>query len=104
MAVFVLLVAQFGLVVRDQMDAWHLAREAARAVAIAADPESVADDPSSVLPPHRGFRVHAVVRDALVTVTVRRTATTNLPLIGTVLPDLDVTAEVTMALEPPLAS
>ncbi len=103
-AVFVLLIAQFGLVVRDQLDAWHLAREAARAISIADDPEGVADDPASVLPPLRGFRVRAVVRDALVTVTVRRTVITALPLIGHVLPDVGVSAEVTMALEPPLAS
>jgi hypothetical protein len=90
--------------VRDQMDAWHLAREAARAIAIADDPESVADDPTSVLPPLHGFRVRAVVRDALVTVTVRRTVVTDLPLIGPALPDVGVAAEVTMAVEPPLAS
>lgn len=86
------------------MDAWHLAREAARAIAIADDPEKAADDPASVLPPVRGFRVRAVVRDSLVTVTVRRAVATNLPLIGGMLPDLGLTAEVTMALEPPLAS
>lgn len=86
------------------MDAWHLARETARAIAIADDPERVADDPASVLPPFPGFRVRAVVRDALVTVTVEKAATTDLPLIGAVLPDLDLSARVTMALEPPLAS
>jgi hypothetical protein len=48
--------------------------------------------------------VRAVVRDTLVTVTVRRTVITALPLIGHVLPDVGVSAEVTMALEPPLAS
>lgn len=99
-----LLIAQFGLVVRDQMDAWHLARETARAITIAGDPERVANIPTSVLPPLPGFRVRAVIRDALVTVTVERAATTDLPLIGAVLPDLDLSARVTMALEPPLAS
>ena len=86
------------------MDAWHLARETARAITIADDPERVADDPASVLPSLPGFRVRAVVRDALVTVTVDRAVTTDLPLIGAVLPDVDVSARVTMALEPPLAS
>ena len=86
------------------MDAWHLARETARAIAIADDPERVADDPASVLPPFPGFRVRAVVRDTLVTVTVEKAATTDLPLVGAVLPDLDLSARVTMALEPPLAS
>ena len=86
------------------MDAWHLAREAARAIAIADDPERVADDPTSVLPLSPGFRVRAVVRDALVTVTVDRKVTTDLPLIGAAIPDVDLSARVTMALEPPLAS
>ena len=104
MVVFVLLIAQFGVVVRCQMDAWHLAREAARAIAVADDPISVANDPTSRLPPLRGFQVRAVVRDALVTVTVLRFVTTDLPLIGSVIPDVGVSAEVTMALEPPLAS
>jgi hypothetical protein len=48
--------------------------------------------------------VRAVVRDTLVTVTVRRTVVTDLPLIGPALPDVGVAAEVTMAVEPPLAS
>jgi hypothetical protein len=37
----------------------------------------------------------------MVTATVRYTDPTDVPLVGALLPDLDVVASVTMAVEPP---
>jgi hypothetical protein len=101
---FALLIAQFGVVVREQMDAWHLAREAARAVALAENPQSTIDDLDDMLKPPAGFDIRATIDDALATVTVTRTVRTDLPMIGAVVPDFTVRAEVTMALEVPVAS
>ena len=98
---FLLGIVQLVVVVRDQLAVQLAAREAARAAAVAASSPEAA----------QGAARHAVALDPLtvatqvsadtVTVVVSHVTHTDVPLIGALLPDITVTAEATMALEPP---
>lgn len=98
-----LLVLQVGLVVRDQVLVVHAAREAARAVAVDVRPGAASSSAAAAGPldPARlSVSVHG--RDgpggrARVTVTYR--APTDVPLVGTLLGDVDLHADVTMRVE-----
>jgi hypothetical protein len=98
-----LLVVQVGLVVRDQLLVVHAAREAARAAAVGAP-----DDQVRVAADHAGpldvARLRVVVErhgaagtDVDVVVTYR--CVTDVPLVGPLVPDLDLRAEVVMRQE-----
>lgn len=94
-------VLQVAVIARDRVAVHLAAREAARAAAVAADPVAagrVAADRATSLRP---LRVTITSSGGLVTAEVAYTDGTDVPLIGALLPDVVVTAEVTMALEPP---
>jgi len=98
-----LLVVQVGLVVRDQVRAVHAAREAAREAAVSADPSraEAAAQGSSDLDGSR-LTVSISGRGAAgsrVTATVTYRASTDVPLVGMLLPDPVLHAEATMRVE-----
>jgi Flp pilus assembly protein TadG len=94
-----LAVIQIGLVVRDQMGVVHAAREAARAASVDADPARATRAAHRTLP---GSTVEVGARPKVggeVTVTVRYTSVTNLPLVGALFPDPELHASATMRVE-----
>lgn len=98
-----LLVLQVGLVVRDQVRTVHAAREGARAAAVDARPgaarraalASAGLEPGRTTVATRG-RGAAGTR---VTVSVRYRSRTDLPLVGALVPDRTLEADVTMRVE-----
>ena len=102
-AAVLLAVVQVGLVVRDQVLVVHAAREAARAAAV--DPSSgVARDAAAAatgLDPHRlGVTVGPQrASGQRLAVTVTYTAPTRVPLVGALVGDLRLRAEVTTRVE-----
>ncbi len=98
-----LLVLQVGLVVRDQVLVVHAAREAARAVAVDARPGAASGAAATAGPldPAR-LSVSVQGRDGLgsrVHVTVTYRAPTDVPLVGPLVGDVDLHADVTMRVE-----
>jgi Flp pilus assembly protein TadG len=92
LVLMVLLVVQFGLVVRDRIELAHVARAAARAAvedptasAVTAAARSASDlDPSRLRVELSGGRsVGDTVR-----VVVRYTSVTHVPIVGSLLPDV----------------
>ena len=101
--VLVIGIVQVGLVVRDHVRVVHAAREGARAAAVSSDPAAAehAVSRNAGLEPGR-VRVVTTGRGAAgsaVTVTVTYRCATDLPLIGPLLPDLDLDAAATMRVE-----
>ena len=86
---------------RDQLAVQLAAREAARAAAVAADP--VAAGTSAA---HRAVTLRPLVVDiatggGVVTASVHYRNNTDVPFIGALLPAVELSATVAMALEPP---
>jgi Flp pilus assembly protein TadG len=90
-------VVQLAVVVRDQLAVIEAARVGARAAAVAADPGAAAAGVITL----DGARVSAVADGGFVTVTVTAISATDVPLIGALLPDVEVSGRATMLLEPP---
>ena len=93
-------IVQLAVVVRDQLRVIDLARVAARAASVAADPSAAAAGTAGRDPP-RELRMATEVDGETVTVTVSAVNATDVPLIGALLPDITLTARSTMPLEPP---
>jgi Flp pilus assembly protein TadG len=93
-------IVQLTVVVRDQLRVIDLARVAARAASVAADPAAAAAGIAGRDPPH-ALRLITDVDDSTVTVTVSAVTVTDVPLIGALLPDITLSARSTMPLEPP---
>jgi Flp pilus assembly protein TadG len=93
-------IVQVAVLGRDQLAVQLAAREAARAAAVSTDPGAgtTAAQRAVALRP---LKVNISDNGATVTATVRFTDHTDVPLIGALLPDVELTASVTMALEPP---
>ena len=103
-ALVMLLVVQVGLVVRDDVLVTHSAREAVRVAAVtrdAAAPAAAAARAGPLVPE----RMHVDVRrrtaatpggQAVVEVRVRYRSVTDVPLVGLLLPDLDLEARSVM--------
>jgi hypothetical protein len=87
-------------VVRAQLVVDHLAREAARAAAPAAAPAAAARA-SVAASGLGGTTVQVGVDIRRVTVTVRTVQSTDVPLVGLLVPDIVVEHSVVMQLEPP---
>ncbi len=100
-AVLVLGIIQIVVVARDQIALELAARDGARAAAVAADATSAADRGARAATTLRPIEVATSVAAHRVTVTVRHTNTTGVPLIGALMRDVELTASVTMAREPP---
>lgn len=99
--VLLLAILQVGLVGRNQLAVQLAAREAARAAAAASDAQAAGVDAAQRAVALRPLAVHVSEAGGTVTATVRYTDHTSVPLIGSVLPDVELTASVTMAVEPP---
>ena len=94
-----LAVVQVGLVVRDQLGVVHAAREAARAASVDRDPGEAVRAAHRTLP---GAEVEVGDRPKLggeISVTVRYTSVTDLPLVGVLFPDPDLHATSVMRVE-----
>jgi len=105
LALLLLALVQVGLVVRDQLLVVHAAREAARAAAVAGGDAGAARRAAlgSVGLPVERVRVTTSTTggaEPTVTVTVRAQASTDLPLVGPLLGELEVRGRATMRLEP----
>lgn len=104
LAVLILLaIVQVGLVVRDQILVVHAAREAARAAAVDPEPAAArrAAAGSSGLDEGR-IQVAISGRGApgsTLTVVIRYSAPTEVPLIGALLPDVALRAVAAMRVE-----
>ena len=92
-----LLVVQVGLVVRAQVLVIHGAREAARTAAVG----EVPPPPDGLDPARTVVEVRRTGRDAgdRVTAVVVHRVPTDLPLIGPLLPDLELRGRATMRVE-----
>lgn len=103
--VFLLGIVQLVVIVRDQLAVQLAAREAARAAAVAAPSAAAAQGAATRAVTLRPLIVatnsSTGTLTGTVTVTVSHVTRTDVPLIGALLPDITVTAAVTMALEPP---
>jgi Flp pilus assembly protein TadG len=101
--VFVMVLAsvQVLLVARDELAVVHAAREGARAAAVAADPigeGTSAARAAAGLDPQR-LNVTVATSGERVTVTVRYTAPTDVPLVGAFIGDVTVSGRATMEVE-----
>ena len=93
-------VVQVAVVVRNQLVAIEAARVAVRAASVSANPASAAANAGAAavrLP----VRIATSVNGVYVSSTATIHTPTDIPLIGLLLPDLDITATATMSLEPP---
>lgn len=102
-AAVLLAVVQVGLVVRDQVLVVHAAREAARAASVDPSPATARDAAAAAtgLDPGR-LRVTVGPQRASgerVTVTVAYAAPTRVPIVGLLVGDLRLRAEVTARVE-----
>jgi Flp pilus assembly protein TadG len=101
-AVLLLLVVQSGLVVADQVAVTQAAREGARRASVDPDPEAAR---RAALGGRLAASRTAVVVDRvagdpeLVRVTVRHRGVTDVPIVGRLLPDIDLEATAAMAVE-----
>ena len=96
-------IVQFAIVIRDQLAVIEAARAAVRAASVSADPGGAAavaanDAVGSGLP---SARTSTSLSGQYVTVTVTMINSTDVPLIGFLLPDVQVQSSATMILEPP---
>lgn len=101
-ALLALAVAQVAVVAHDQLVVLHVAREAARAAAVADhDPESAADRAARTASGLADERlvVRTVTEDDVVTVSVHYRVSTAVVLAGWMVPDLDVRADSSMRRE-----
>jgi Flp pilus assembly protein TadG len=94
-------VVQVAVVVADQLAVDLAAREGARAAAVAADPAGAARQAAERAVSVRPLDVEVRSGGGTVTVSVRHTDHTDVPLIGLLVGDVVVSASATMVLEPP---
>ncbi len=100
---FALLIGQVGVVVRDSMLVHHAARAAAREAAV--DPTDAAAAGAAVKSSRLdGSRMSVSLfggrsKGDHITARVRYVSTTELPMVGWMLPDVNLQAEVTMRVE-----
>jgi Flp pilus assembly protein TadG len=106
-AILTLLVLQFGLVLRDQLMVVHAAREAARAAAVTdGDPttaaRSGAERSGSLDPARLDLTTTPIDRDERISVVVRYRSSTDVPIVGSLLPDVDLEGTMVMMRESPI--
>ena len=94
-----LAIIQVGLVVRDELGVVHAAREAVRAASVDADPGRAVRAARRTLP---GAEVEVGDRPEVggdISVTVRYTSVTDLPIVGALFPDPALHATAVMRVE-----
>ncbi len=99
--VLVLGLVQIALVARDQLAIELAAREGARAAAVSAAPAAAARAAVDRAITIRPLGVDVGVGPSTVTVTVSYVNRTDVAIIGPAIGDAELSATVTMALEPP---
>lgn len=92
---------QVAVIARDRVAVQLAAREAARAAAVAADARDEGTRAAQQATTLRPLAVTVTEVAGRVTAEVTYTDHTTVPLIGLVLPDVAISATVTMAVEPP---
>ncbi len=101
-AVLLLVVVQAGLVVADQVAVVQAAREGARRATVDPDPAAArrAALGGRLVPGRTTVSVDRLAgRPPLARVTVRHRAATEVPLVGGILPDVELASAATMAVE-----
>ncbi|MEO5679565.1 MAG: TadE/TadG family type IV pilus assembly protein [Acidimicrobiales bacterium] len=101
-AVLLLLVVQAGMVVVDQVAVVQAAREGARRASVDPDPGAVqrAALGGRLGPGRTTVRVERLPgRPPLARVEVRHRAATDVPIVGRLIPDVDLAASATMMVE-----
>jgi Flp pilus assembly protein TadG len=101
LCLFLLGIVQLVVVVRDQLAIQLAAREGARAAVVAASSAAAARVAATHAVTLSPLAVRTASSTATVTVTVTHVTHTDVPIIGLLLPDITVTADATMTLEPP---
>jgi Flp pilus assembly protein TadG len=99
LVVFVMLIAQFAIVARQQLALWEVARNAARYASVSTDPQLAAEEIAT----QNGFAPSAVVAtnsDGITQVSMTYKENTSLPLLGPFIPSLTLRAHVSMLTEP----
>lgn len=99
--VFVLGVLQVALVARDQLAIELAAREAARAAAVSADPATSANLAANRVTSLGPLDVSVNVSGEVVRVRVSYVNHTDVAIVGTALPSVNLEATAAMAWEPP---
>jgi Flp pilus assembly protein TadG len=98
---FTLGALQVAIVARDQLAIELVAREAARAAAVSADPDSAATTAANRVTTLTPIDITVNVTGKTVHVHVRYTNHTDIALIGTAIADITLEATATMTWEPP---
>jgi Flp pilus assembly protein TadG len=98
---FVLGALQVALVARDQLAIELVAREAARAASVSADPGGAANAAAARVTALAPIDVSVSVSGEVVRVRVRYVNHTDVALVGTAIGDVTLEATATMAWEPP---
>lgn len=96
-------VVQLAVVIRDQLLVIEAARAGVRAASVSPDPSAAGSTAAAAvvgtgLPP---ISASTSLNGAYVTVMVTMVSVTDVPLIGMLLPDIEVQGDATMILEPP---
>ncbi len=101
-AMLLLLVVQAGLVVADQVAVVQAAREAARRASVDPDPDAArrAALGGRLVPGRTTVTVERIAGSPeRARATIRHRAATDVPVVGRLLPDVELTASATMAVE-----
>ena len=98
---FVLGALQVALVARDQLAVEYIAREAARAAAVSADPGGAASAAARRVANLTPIDVAVSVSGDVVRVRVRYVNATDVALVGAAIHDVTLEATAAMAWEPP---
>ena len=98
---FVLGALQVALVARDQLAIELVAREAARAASVSADPSGAATAAARRVTELTPIDVSVSVSGKVVRVRVRYVNHTDVALVGTAIGDVTIEATAAMAWEPP---
>jgi hypothetical protein len=98
---FVLGALQVAVVARDQLAIELVAREAARAAAVSADPNGAANAAAGRVTTLAPIDVSVSVNGEVVRVRVRYVNHTDIALVGPAIGDLTLEATAAMAWEPP---
>lgn len=96
------LVVQVLVVVSAHLALENDARTAARVAAVAAEPVVAARNSLDLAGDSRPTRMDVDVSERTVTVTLRRSVDIVVPVLDRLLPPIEMTTTLTMALEPPL--
>ena len=98
---FVLGALQVAIVARDQLALEFVAREAARAAAVSADPHGAASSAAHRVTSLAPIDVAVSVAGDVVRVSVRYVNATDVALVGAAIGDVTLQATAAMAWEPP---